>query len=1283
MAFFLLINLGPVLGAECTTAWLANHTYLYYKLEENALNYSDATNHLKFTSADLPTRTTGKISYGQDFEDADFNWLNTTKKSVLEKTQFTWNFWIKPESYPAVLAAPFMYSYQSGTTYYGGYLSYYSPGYLDFVLYKGAGSTNIRTITSGTRVLKTGKWQMITVNYDGNNSEVYINGTQVESYSTKTGGVIAYNSGNHALTLGAFGATTYNLDGVMDEISFYDDDLNSTCMQFLYGSGSPGVSQQFPFAAFDAGVRYPNATRHYKVYNGSFIINGTSLMKCQVNDTNWTLMGSSPSLEFEFYNPTTLSERVYSIYWNCTRNGTALTDNGVVNITIDTTFPYITFNSPANHSKIAKNFTIEIMFSDIYLYGTNVSIYQVGNSTPKLTNQSINATGTWTNYLYTQNIDSSKYLDGDFQIIAIAADTHTDEKWNEIAAITEKVIQVDEERVTLEPVSQKLIDGEKIGITKETTFSRDSREKELVMALDYGDIKLSYPENMEIIPIKTADRYVFDHQSKERYGDTYEIIEADKIVVLENSPFPGHLVLNDKYWYDAAGLPGAEIAKISDNKYIILWTKTEEKITSHSLGGLNVNNKTLFFSVDQTSPTLLKNITLSYGNGANIWVNVSENVTYNLTVTRLTCTGNKVKTQLNNTFAKERTIKVRHLNLSTLYYARVQFKDDFNNNRTYCLNFTTGTEEIKLLNYSFSIFAGTLRLSVIGKDYGDHPFFYNWTLYKNSIKINESDHGNYFNVSEASMAVKPSVIGYLANDIKANRPLCLERADGTVLVRLLSDNLGGVPDKRVAVECADDSGWGLVSNMSWYFNIYHYYLEIELDNGTSINLSLLNSSYTGSWINISAVLDDNNSTFSSCTGGFDDCYVSFTYSPNYLKRRYYSDIEYGLINLTNVTSGKYNVVLNLFDGNYTSSTYNLSYNITFTAQIFDEQTGKLIDNLTANITFISENPDAFLTFTTTTGVGQIEGLVYADYNIIYEAPGYERRHYYLGRDELNLNGTLDLFLLKQDVNDFAIIKVLDQNLQPIEGAIVKVLKNIPNFDSKQIISILQQNFEGESTLDFVFYTDDYQFEVYYGGVLVKTSEFTQVSKQTINIQVPLDDDSLAGLIAYSSTYASGVTITNGTTTDKICSFTYQGKNIRYGCIRVYGRSLMENDVEICESCSYNTSGLLTCGFNMSENVLYYCQGIIDTNTSSSEHLADEAFISLATGRNVLGLIGVFVSFLIIFVLVFAFREHPAAMILMLNIGIIISMVTGLMSWPFGGVIMIFLIGGYFIMRWEQ
>ena len=88
----MLIAFSSFTYSVCDTTTLTSDNLLYYKLEENgATPYIDEVGNLGITLGNLPTRTTGIIDYGQDFEADNTDYLATASTTIFDVPNFTWN----------------------------------------------------------------------------------------------------------------------------------------------------------------------------------------------------------------------------------------------------------------------------------------------------------------------------------------------------------------------------------------------------------------------------------------------------------------------------------------------------------------------------------------------------------------------------------------------------------------------------------------------------------------------------------------------------------------------------------------------------------------------------------------------------------------------------------------------------------------------------------------------------------------------------------------------------------------------------------------------------------------------------------------------------------------------------------------------------------------------------------------------------------------------------------------------------------------------------------------
>jgi len=238
-----IILLSSFTYAVCNTGDLATNNLLYYKLEETGTPYDDAVGNLDLTVANTPDRTTGVIDFGQDFTPANDDYLATASTTIMDESSFSWSFWYKPETSSGV-QKPINYYINSGSYY--GFVLNYENNVLEPLGFKGSSSSNFKTTTSTT--LTVGSWQMVTITYDGSEFDVFIDGTEA-SYSTQGSGTVAHISQDIVIGVDATTYTSSEVNGIMDEIAFFNGVLSQDCIDFLYNSGAPTENEQYPYTS--------------------------------------------------------------------------------------------------------------------------------------------------------------------------------------------------------------------------------------------------------------------------------------------------------------------------------------------------------------------------------------------------------------------------------------------------------------------------------------------------------------------------------------------------------------------------------------------------------------------------------------------------------------------------------------------------------------------------------------------------------------------------------------------------------------------------------------------------------------------------------------------------------------------------------------------------------------------------------------------------------------------------------------------------------------------------
>jgi len=339
---------------------------------------------------------------------------------------------------------------------------------------------------------------------------------------------------------------------------------------------------------------FPLNDTHYNDYFNYSIINVSdrNLNNCSVS---W-----NGTREFDFYNVSRTGED-YIFYFNYSYDDfvtyanplgyeyfnftcddlTGNINSFIIIIYFDMDIPTITLNSPSDFDYLiyASDVYFDISYYDTYLWKTNTTITNLNNGSMAYNryteNNSIDY--QYDNFTFTFNV--SDYGFGDFEFFAEAVDKHTIEKWDMTLDVT---------LIDLNDKNDKLND----------------KNDKLIYHLPEGNIEFTYPKGITVETIVSRDRwrqkFIYDDYSL----DEVEVeVEADNLVYFADSPFNCHLALYGKYWYDCVGLTFNSFEYETDKrvKFKYFPNQTKGFDISDSIGGLNYVNKTLYFTIFNTS----------------------------------------------------------------------------------------------------------------------------------------------------------------------------------------------------------------------------------------------------------------------------------------------------------------------------------------------------------------------------------------------------------------------------------------------------------------------------------------------------------------------------------------------------------------------------------------------------------------------------------------------------------------------------------------------------------
>lgn len=613
-------------SAVCNTTELRQNTTFYYTLQEAVDPFENIVFEQNLTGPNLPADVAGIIGQGKDFDGIN-DQVNTSLTSTVEiGSPFFVSFWLKDWVAPGTIDT-LIATGAAGAVSRGWNIKKSDDGANDTIFF------NVWDAAGALDQWQTGDlgdgWIHVVCTHDQNNvAWCYLNGTRDGFTTSAAAGQAGYTAGNHRLWLGNrhTGIAGQWGEGLIDEVIYGDYNITADCIQYLYNAGAPGADQQYPYGpptSFLFSLLYPLNETHYtymdsntsKNYNGSIVLSTTENGNCTINDSRWITQETNLSTH-HFINATpmtSITEGNYSLEVNCTRS------DGVTNATtfwfyIDPVDAVINITSPVNNTFQTSNFWFNATAFDMFLYRVNATLFNsAGEPIYRNYSGNLGSSTTWYNFSHLVNISNGSYPYGNYSIFIEATDTHTAKAFKE------------------KPNSTTFLSSED-GVFSFTSYR-----------MERGGFTLYYPKEMQLSTIEGFDRWHFEHSADEPLGDTRIYVEADSIDYLEGSSYPCHMIINNYYWYDCDGFKKPKVKQIAENLYEISFKMDDKKVKTKSLGGLNIINTTINFTIGHTNVNLSiydclggallndRNVTIDFVFDTNVTLNrTTTNGTQNL-----------------------------------------------------------------------------------------------------------------------------------------------------------------------------------------------------------------------------------------------------------------------------------------------------------------------------------------------------------------------------------------------------------------------------------------------------------------------------------------------------------------------------------------------------------------------------------------------------------------------------------------------------------------------------
>jgi len=300
---------------------------------------------------------------------------------------------------------------------------------------------------------------------------------------------------------------------------------------------------------------------------------------------------------------------------------------------------------------------------------------------------------------------------------------------------------------------------------------------------------------------------------------------------------------------------------------------------------------------------------------------------------------------------------------------------------------------------------------------------------------------------------------------------------------------------------------------------------------------------------------------------------------------------------------------------------------TVNIQFFNEETNlPLIIPANETVTLDLIGPTT-LNLTTANGTIFIQNLTPGDYEIRYATPSFTKRSFFFvlppgGSDQL------DLFLLNSTLDTLIIVTVVDENDDPINGSIVKLLRFYAQDNAFKIVEMSQADFNGDAPFNAILNTQEYRFLVDFplGTNIFVSGEDSKVTSTTLRIQPTLGTSRLAFVKGLNLLSTSLIATTDGTNVTFRYTFSDGTGFSQDACLRVDQVSLIDGTTNLCEVCTSASTAVLICNVNITSGTL---QGFgLVNSTNPHQIITDSLQIIISGAVATFGPYGVFLAALV-------------------------------------------------------
>lgn len=430
-------------------------------------------------------------------------------------------------------------------------------------------------------------WHHLVFNWNATDSTYkwFVDGQQKITYNSSPGWGVPDFPYLHSykLYLGE-PLATLDLEAPIDELAIWNRSLTQSEIAGLYNGGA-GANPLLLGTPPDVNITNPTTNIRSNVQPDiDYIVvdNDNATLICylyvdaSLNQTDMSVSNNTAS----YFNATDWTDGVHSYFVRC-NDGDNADDSQTLQYDLDSSEPVITSITPEPfNSTVFINYTMTIAgnITDNALYRVNRTIFYP-NSSIYFNNYSGDLPNV-TSYIWSETHNTTLMPNGYYTMYIDSADAHTNRYFP--PALT----------VAKDQIKRQL----------KYSFAQD----EIAIALVGGNVLGQFDS---IDTTKLDDRYTFELNFKNTITPNSRMIfrlsSKYPIVYLPDSPYVAHFIIADKFWADFEGVPGqVTVSQFNETAYDveIVTANPQDKFVFNSLGGLNENNLSIEFQVNNCIP---------------------------------------------------------------------------------------------------------------------------------------------------------------------------------------------------------------------------------------------------------------------------------------------------------------------------------------------------------------------------------------------------------------------------------------------------------------------------------------------------------------------------------------------------------------------------------------------------------------------------------------------------------------------------------------------------------